>query len=150
MRLTAEQCRQRLTAARVGYLSTLTPAGQPHAVPVTFTLLASSDPAVPDRLVTAVDGKPKTTRELARLRDIRAEPRVCLLTNDYAENWAELWWARADGTARVIPADTSTTDERGPLLAALATKYPQYRGAAPTGAVIEIAVHAYAGWMAGQ
>jgi PPOX class probable F420-dependent enzyme len=149
MRLTTDQCRTRLRAARVGYLCTVTPHGQPHAVPVTFTLLPGADGAS-DRLVTAVDGKPKSTPNLARLRDIAAEPRVCLLTDGYAEDWAALWWARAGGVARVLDTVRETMAERGHLLAALATKYPQYRGAVPTGPVIEITVQHYAGWAAGE
>lgn len=52
--------RRRLGEARVGRLATVAPAGSPHVVPCCFALDR-------DRIVAAVDAKPKSTLALARL-----------------------------------------------------------------------------------
>jgi PPOX class probable F420-dependent enzyme len=141
-----DQARRRFAAARVARLATVDGAGRPHLVPVVF----ATDGA--DRIVTAVDRKPKRTRRLKRLRNIEADPAVCLLADGFDEDWDRLWWARADGDARIVPPDTPDTGARERYEAALAglrRKYPQYRQAPPDGPVIEVAVHHWTGWLAG-
>ncbi|MEU2880678.1 hypothetical protein, partial [Streptomyces sp. NPDC007070] len=78
---------------------TCTPDGIPYGPD------APSGADAPYGLVTAVDHKPKRTTRLARLADIEATPAVCLLVDSYEEDWDRLWWARADGTARIVPPD---------------------------------------------
>ena len=90
MRLAEDEARRRLAAARVARLATVGGPGSPHLVPVTFAVAG-------DRIYSAVDAKPKTTRDLRRLRNIRADPRVAVLADHYDEDWSRLWWARADG-----------------------------------------------------
>ena len=68
----------------------------PHVVPCTFALLGDAT------IVSAVDHKPKRTTALRRLANIAANPRVALLADHYDDDWEALWWARADGTARVV------------------------------------------------
>ncbi|MBO0786795.1 MAG: pyridoxamine 5'-phosphate oxidase family protein, partial [Actinobacteria bacterium] len=80
MRLAAGEARRRFAAARIARLATTGADGQPHLVPVTFALDG-------DLLYTAVDAKPKTTRQLRRLRNIRGNPRVSLLADHYQEDW---------------------------------------------------------------
>ena len=46
-----------------------------------------------------------------------------MLADHYDEDWARLWWARADGTAAILDA---AGDMAGPI-ALLAERYPQYR-----------------------
>jgi hypothetical protein len=36
---------------------------------------------------------------LQRLVNVRAEPSVSLLVDQYDEDWSRLWWVRADGHA---------------------------------------------------
>ena len=85
-----------LSAARVARLATVTAAGLPHIVPVTF--------AVHDGVIyTAVDAKPKSTRLLRRLDNIRHNPGVAVLADHYEDDWAALWWVRADGSATFCP-----------------------------------------------
>ena len=64
-------------------------------MPITFVLL--------DGLVcSAVDEvKPKRSTRLARLDDVRRDPRVGLVVDHYDGDWARLWWVRVDGTAAV-------------------------------------------------
>ena len=89
------RCRARLAAARLGHLATMRPDGRPHVVACCFAVQG-------DRLWTAVDAKPKTTTRLQRLDNVRANPWASLLVDHYEEDWDELWWVRADGTAAVL------------------------------------------------
>ena len=66
--------------ARVGRLATADAAGQPLVVPVCFAL-------VDDRLYWAVDGKPKRTRELRRVRNVCENPQVSLVVDVWDEDW---------------------------------------------------------------
>jgi PPOX class probable F420-dependent enzyme len=137
MHMSQERARARFVASRVARLATTGADGQPHLVPVTFALRG-------DIVVTAVDHKPKSTRDLRRLRNIAANPRVCLLADQYDEDWSSLWWARADGLARIV----TEPDEFAPTLDWLAAKYPQYQAQPPTGPAIVINVDRWTGWQA--
>ncbi len=126
----------RLAAARVARLATVD-GGQPHLVPVTFAVEG-------DRVVTAVDQKPKTTRRLRRLGNVAAHPRVSLLADHYEEAWERLWWVRVDGVARIL--ESGEAFDRA--IAALVAKYDQYRSAPPAGPVIEVAIERVVAWEA--
>jgi PPOX class probable F420-dependent enzyme len=103
----------------VARLATLGREG-PHQVPVVFARTGSL-------VWTPVDGKPKRSQELVRVRNLRAEPRVSLLLDHYEEDWRRLWWLRVDGAARVVePAGARADAEPEAALAALRAKYPQY------------------------
>jgi len=130
-----DEARVLFATARVARLATVGADGRPHLVPIVFTLDG-------DTLVTAVDAKPKRTAALKRLENIRAEPRVALLADHYDEDWAALWWVRADGRARVL-------DIAPAAIARLRDRYPQYTDAPPAGPVIEVAVERWTGWRAG-
>ena len=114
------------------------PDGAPHLVPVTFALLDD------DRVVTAVDAKPKTTQHLQRLANVEAEPRVGLLVDHYDEAWQQLWWVRLDGTARVVREEPRRAEMIEPLL----MKYGQYADAPPTGPVVVVDVSDVRYWSA--
>lgn len=129
--------RERLGRARVGRLATADAAGQPHLVPFCFALTGN-------RIVSVVDAKPKRTPQLRRLANIRAQPRVSVLVDEYDEDWTRLWWVRADGSARVVDSGPA----REEAMAALATKYPQYEEQPPAGPVVEITVDRWQGWAA--
>lgn len=125
----------RLAAARVARFATITPDGAPHLVPVTFAAVGEAT------LVHAVDHKPKATRALARIRNLAADPRASLLVDHYDDDWSRLWWARADGTARVL-------DDAPDLIDALVAKYPQYAEHRPDGPVIALDVKRVSAWEA--
>lgn len=135
MRLTSAQARERLAAARVARLATVSAAGQPHLVPVTFAVDA-------DTVYIAIDHKPKTTTHLKRLANIAANPQVTLLADHYADDWTQLWWSRADGHATVLTDPAATARP----VALLAARYPQYQDTPPTGPAIAITVTAWSGW----
>lgn len=129
---------RRLTVARVARLATTTPPGTPHIVPITFAAL----PGGPRRLAFAVDHKPKSTRRLARLANISAQPRVSVLADDYVDDWAHLWWVRADGTAVICDHDEHGVAE------ALAAKYAQYAATQPAGPFVVVVVDQLTSWAA--
>jgi PPOX class probable F420-dependent enzyme len=137
VKLADDEARRRLAAARVARLATVAGPGPPHIVPVAFALHG-------DRIYTAVDAKPKTTRDLRRLRNIRAHPPVAVLADHYEEDWSRLWWVRADGRASILeaPGDMAVP------VRLLAERYPQYRRRPPPGPVICILVDHWAGWAA--
>jgi PPOX class probable F420-dependent enzyme len=136
--LTPQEARRRFAQARVARLATLA-AGAPRLVPITFALAEET-------IWTAVDDvKPKRTRALARLRQIAADPRVCVLADHYEDDWGALWWVRADGRATVLDAQAP---EAAAGLAALAARYAPYRERPPAGPLIAIAVERWSGWSA--
>lgn len=137
MRLTADSARQLFGEARVARLATVNPRGEPHLVPFTFAV-------ADDEVLHAVDDKPKQSRALRRIANIRANPSVCALADHYAEDWTRLWWVRADGVASVRedPAEVARVAEL------LAEKYPQYVASPPAGPVLALTVHRWTGWAA--
>jgi len=137
VRIDAGDARRRLGGARVAVLATVAATGRPHVVPVTFALAG-------DLVYTAVDAKPKTTRDLRRLDNIRADPRVSVLADYYDEDWAELWWVRADGEATIVDDRAEMTEP----VRLLARRYPQYRRDPPAGPIIAVRVTRWTGWSA--
>jgi PPOX class probable F420-dependent enzyme len=128
-----DEARERMAAARVARLATVAEDGGPHLVPITLAVLGS-------RIVTVIDHKPKITRNLSRLRNIAANPQVCVLADGYSDDWTQLWWVRADGHARVVP-DVGSYELRS-----LMAKYPQYRDRRPEGPMIDITVTRWTAW----
>ena len=129
--------RRRLEEARVARLATVDPVERPHLVPITFAL-------VEDLIVTAVDEKPKRTRKLQRLENVRMNPLVTVLVDHYDEDWSRLWWVRVRGDAEVH----EDGPERARALEALAAKYPAYRDRPPRGPAILIEAQDWLGWSA--
>ena len=76
-----------------------------------------------------MDAKPKSSTDLRRLRNIRANPRVAVLADHYEDDWGALWWVRADGLATVLDEAAAMA----PAFALLAARYPQYREQPPGG-----------------
>lgn len=126
----------RFGAARVARLATTDADGSPHLVPVVFALVGET-------VWTAVDAKPKTTTALRRLDNVRAHPAVSLLVDHYADDWATLWWVRADGVATVLDVDEGRAG-----LDALTAKYPQYQENPPLGPVLRVDVTRWVSWSA--
>lgn len=156
MRMTAVQARARFHAARVARLATVSASGMPQLVPVTFAVLEAAiravDPGRPspdrpsppgERMVFAVDHKPKSTTALRRLANIAANPRVTFLVDEYQEDWERLWWARADGRAEILHGP-----ERAGALTALLAKYRQYTVDPPDGVVVVTTIERWTGWQA--
>lgn len=167
MRLDVASCRSRFAAARHAYLATADADGVPHLVPVAFALISAADSTTDDavadagaggpagdEIVVAVDHKPKTTRDLKRVRNLAENPRVAFLVDRYDDDWAHLWWVRADGVAvvehEVEPAPEGHESEpRAAALDALAARYPQYGERRPDGPLIMVRVTRWSGWAHG-
>jgi PPOX class probable F420-dependent enzyme len=131
----AETMRERVRDARVARLATIGADGRPHLVPICFVLEG-------DVLYSAVDEKPKRSKRLKRLENIRNHPEVTVLVDHYEEDWTRLWWVRLDGTASVLHEGP----EREHALALLREKYEQYRAQPPTGPVIAVRVERRRAW----
>ena|ERR1700733_6638736 len=136
MRLDPAAARARFGASPVARLATADRHGEPHLVPCTFVIDEAG------RIASGVDNKPKNSMELRRLRNIRENPRVSLLADEYADDWTRLWWARADGNA-VIEHGGPEHDAHWRQLTA---RYPQYDGQALDGPVILVTVASWSGW----
>jgi PPOX class probable F420-dependent enzyme len=131
-----EEARRRFAASRVARLATADASGRPHLVPIAFALDG-------DTIYSAVDGKPKRTRALRRLANVRENPAVSLLVDHWDEDdWDHLWWVRADGQARVLDPDD---DEATRALALLRERYPKQR---EQGEVLAVTVTRWVGWTA--
>lgn len=126
----------------IARLATSAADGTPHLVPVVFAVGGGPD-GEHDVIYTAVDAKPKSTRRLRRLANIESNPQVSLLVDHYDDDWAQLWWVRADGVAAI---HTGEAMEVG--LALLRAKYPQYQTVSLSGPVIAVTVHRWSAWHA--
>ncbi|MWA01869.1 TIGR03668 family PPOX class F420-dependent oxidoreductase [Actinomadura sp. LD22] len=136
-KLSPDDARRLLASVPVARLATVGEDGRPRLVPVTFAVHRGS-------VYTAVDHKPKSTRDLRRLADVRANPRVALLADHYEDDWDRLWWVRVDGHAAVVEDDA----RRAEPVRLLAARYAQYRDRPPEGPVIAITIDACTGWTA--
>jgi PPOX class probable F420-dependent enzyme len=116
-----QQIQAVLERAPVARLATLDADGAPSLVPIVFVALDGA-------IWSPVDGKPKRTTDLARVENLRREPRCSLLIDRYDEDWRRLWWLRLDCEATV-----HAPKPNDPLVArlerALRAKYPQYGAA---------------------
>jgi PPOX class probable F420-dependent enzyme len=137
----AVQARQRFSTATVARMATVGPGGTPHLVPIVFALLGEHT------LVTAVDHKRKRTLALRRLRNISQNPAVSLLVDEYGDDWDQLWWARADGLARVVTPDMEP-ELRIEAIDTLVARYVQYAHWRPSGDLIVVDVQRWSGWRA--
>jgi PPOX class probable F420-dependent enzyme len=95
-----------------------------------------------DRIVHAIDQKPKHTMALKRIANIKANPRVSVLVDHYSDAWDGLWWVRADGIGQILEDEEARS---GPVRL-LTKKYEQYREQPPAGPVIAVDVTKWTGW----
>jgi PPOX class probable F420-dependent enzyme len=110
-----------LREARVARLGTADRAGRPLVVPVCYAL-----DEVTGRLYSAIDAKPKRTRDLRRLRNIAENPQGSVLVDRWDEDWSRLAWVMVEGRAEVVTGGPDLVRAVGLLL----DKYPQYRAMA--------------------
>ena len=129
-----------LRDARVGRLATADTAGRPLVVPVCYAFDGA-------RVYSAVDGKPKSTRNLRRLKNIAANPQVALVVDIWDEDWSRLAWVILEGHGTVLAAGAEFTR----AIDMLAAKYPQYGGLPldrEAGAVIAVTPARVLSWRA--
>jgi PPOX class probable F420-dependent enzyme len=119
--------------------------GLPSIVPCCYAVIERDGVPI---IVSVLDRKPKSVdvRDLARVRNIEANPRVSLVVDDYSEDWSRLAFVRVHGIARVLDGETTAASE---AIEVLREKYPQYREMKLAGApVIEIGQLRSASWSA--
>jgi PPOX class probable F420-dependent enzyme len=134
--VTPDEARARFAVARVARLATADAAGRPHLVPIAFAVAG-------DTIYSAVDAKPKRTRALRRLANVRENPAASLLVDHWDEDdWAALWWVRADGRGRVLDPEDPEARRAVELLR---ERYPAQRDA---GEVLAVEVERWSGWAA--
>ena len=106
---------------RVARLATGDDTGQPSVVPICYAFDG-------ERFYVALDEKPKSVGddELKRVRNIRTNPRVALVIDDYSEDWAMLAYVLVTGRAEIISGSESAL-EHSRAVELLRTKYSQYR-----------------------
>ena len=118
--MTDEQAKQRFANARVARLATVDAHNRPHLVPVCFAVDETTG-----TVYSAVDAKPKKSppEGLKRIRNLRENPRVSIVIDEYQEDWTKLRYVIIQGRADLL------TD--GPQFAhgvdLLVAKYSQYR-----------------------
>jgi PPOX class probable F420-dependent enzyme len=128
-----------LREARVGRLATADAAGRPLVVPVCFAFDGEA-------LYSAVDDKPKRTRELRRLRNVAENPRASLVVDEWHEDWSRLRWVIVEGGADVLRRGEDFTR----AIEFLRGKYPQYRAMnlEADGAVLRLRAERVLAWRA--
>ncbi len=106
-----------LDSFRIAHLGTALD-GAPLVVPICFACGRES-------IYSVVDEKPKRVpaSRLRRLRNIRANPKVCLLVDHYEEDWRRLSYQIVEGSAKLLKKGR----EREGAIRLLRKKYPQYR-----------------------
>lgn len=114
-----EETSRFITERRIARLATADASGQPAVVPVCYVFDS-------ENIYSALDEKPKQVehRNLQRVRNIEANPKVSLVVDDYSEDWSELVFVVITGLASIIEPDG---DEHWRAVALLREKYPQYR-----------------------
>lgn len=107
-----------IARARVGRLATADASGQPLVLPICYAFNGQV-------LYSAVDAKPKRrdADDLKRVRNIRENPKVSLVIDEYDEDWSRLRWVILQGLADVV----TTGEDFAAATELLLSKYPQYR-----------------------
>jgi hypothetical protein len=138
MRLDHADARARLAEHDHGVLATMHEVRGVDAVPVVYAMIGELI-GVPVDLV-----KPKSSTELQRERNLVADPRATLLVEHWdRDDWAQLWWARAE-LRYVGEPDPEWSNALGAVLAA---RFAQYREE-PFAGMLVFRVVGVTGWSA--
>jgi PPOX class probable F420-dependent enzyme len=125
-----------LRSERVARLGLLDDHDRPRVLPVTFAL-------VEDAIYTAIDSKPKTVAEPARVRYLRRRPEAALTVDRYDDDWTKLAWVQVLGRVEVIGAEAARA-----AMEALAAKYEPYRADPPPGPLLKLTPERILQWRA--
>jgi PPOX class probable F420-dependent enzyme len=115
-----------LRHARVARLATIGEDGWPHVVPVSPVLDGG-------RLLFAAE-------ETVKLRNLRADPRVAVVVDDYLEDWNALRRVLVRGTARVIEDGAEWERARELLYEKFRQYEPQAEIVSGSTSVVEISI----------
>jgi PPOX class probable F420-dependent enzyme len=108
--------------ARVARLATVDPENKPHVVPVVFVFDGTY-------YYIPLDEKTKRIKaeDLTRVKNIKQNPNVSLLIDEYREDWNKLYFVIIHGIASLVfkeGQDNSLLKQAHNLLC---KKYPQYQ-----------------------
>lgn len=103
---------------KVARLSTVDETSQPYSIPVVFVYYKNA-------FFIPLDEKSKSINpsKLRRVKNIRNNPQVCLLIDEYTDNWNNLFYILIKGKAELI----DEKDRLKHVHKLLVSKYPQYR-----------------------
>ena len=116
-----------INKAKVARLATVDIKCTPYLVPVVFVFDNDND-----YYFIPINEKTKRSRpeNLKRVRNIKENPNVALLIDEYNEDWTKLYFIMIQGKASIIGGKKLEQDEI-PLLEKahklLSNKYPQYQ-----------------------
>ena len=119
--------------ARLAYLDD---EDRPRVLPVTYAVSG-------DWVWSAIDDKPKSASEPARLRYLRRRPQAALCVDVYDDDWDRLAWVQLLGEITVLDAAKATA-----ALEALAARYVPYRERTPPGPLLRLSVERSLSWRA--
>jgi PPOX class probable F420-dependent enzyme len=128
--------RELLEHSPVARLGLLDAEDSPRVLPVTYALHDGA-------LWSAIDQKPKRTREPARVRYLRRRPQAALTADRYSDDWTELAWVQALGEVRLLEVADAPD-----ALAALAAKYEPYARQTPPGPLLRLTPARFLCWRA--
>ncbi len=137
MRMDVTDCLMHLESAPFGVLGTLDSVRGTHLVPVVFAIRS-------DELVIPIDAvKPKKTKRLRRIDNLRADPRASLLIDHRDRDWGALWWVQVD-----LEFNAGALESIARWRSALARKYPQYGPANTIDSLLLFTIRSMRGWTA--
>ena len=110
-----EEAESYLRTKERGFLATIGKEG-PTVIPVCFAYESG-------KIYSAIDRKPKSGRELARVKNIEKNPRVAFILDTYSDDWRRLSYLLVHGKASLVREPS----EEGRAKELLLSKYPQYR-----------------------
>ena len=118
--------RELVDAARVARLAFVDDRDHPRVLPVTFAVAEGA-------VWSAVDDKPKRSREPARLRYLQRGPEAALCVDRYDDDWSRLAWVQLLGTVTIHDIDAAPA-----AVAALTARYAPYRERRPPGPLLRL------------
>ena len=123
-----------LKSERVARLGLLDDHDLPRVLPVTFAITGGL-------IYSAIDQKPKSSAEPARLRYLRRRPEVAFTVDHYEDDWTELAWVQVLGRIELLEAAEDA-------MTALTAKYDQYRSEPPPGPLLRLVPERAVYWRA--
>jgi PPOX class probable F420-dependent enzyme len=118
--------RELLEHGRVARLGFVDDGDHPRVQPVTYALSR-------EEIWSAIDAKPKSSREPARLRYLRRRAHAALTVDRYSDDWSELAWVQVLGAVEIVEAADAPE-----AMDALREKYEPYRESSPPGPLIRL------------
>ena len=113
-----DNTREFIRKHKVARLATSSLDGQPSVIPICYIFEG-------DSIYSPIDEKPKSVSpsSLKRVRNIKANPQVSIVVDDYSDDWSKLVYVLISGLAEIIEPGAY---EHARAVTLLRDKYPQY------------------------